>query len=217
MPPVIVRPFLPCDRQGVRDLACDTADRGAPVEGLFHDRDVFADLLTRYYTDVEPQALWVAEQDGGFAGYLTGCLDGRGYARQMRARIVPGAVLKALARGALWAPPAWRWVGAAWRTWRLGGFRRLNADLARYPAHLHLNVRSGCRGQGVGSQLLNYFLEQARQAQLPGIHASVRRDNPEACRFFTRMGFVELGGRPVVFPHGAQYHAHETVLYGKTC
>ena len=76
-PSLLIRVYRPDDRDAVRTVACDTADRGEPVEGFFRDREVFADLLTRYYTDWEPQSLWVAEAEGRVIGYLTGCLDTR--------------------------------------------------------------------------------------------------------------------------------------------
>ena len=48
---IAVRPFEPRDRQAVRVICCDSADRGKPIEDLFPDRDLAADVLTAYYTD----------------------------------------------------------------------------------------------------------------------------------------------------------------------
>ena len=89
-----IRPYRQADRHAVRAIVCDTAERGGPVERFFHDREVFADLLTRYYTDWEPGSLWVAERDAWVVGYLTGCLDTRRYHRVMAWRIIPMAVLR---------------------------------------------------------------------------------------------------------------------------
>ena len=72
----IVRPYEPRDRAAVRQIAWDTADNGEPVS-FFSDREVFADILTRYYTDFEPQSLWVVDHAGQAVGYLSGCLDDR--------------------------------------------------------------------------------------------------------------------------------------------
>src|SRR5690606_6730057 len=45
------------------------------------------------------------------------------------------------------------------------------ADLvARYPAHIHMNLLPRLRGQRVGSGLLQLWIEQARQAGVSGIH-----------------------------------------------
>src|SRR3989442_159990 len=47
-----VRLYEPRDRAAVREICCDTADSGEPVETFFPDREGFADVLTRYYTDL---------------------------------------------------------------------------------------------------------------------------------------------------------------------
>lgn len=211
---VCIRAFVPGDRAAVRRICCETADRGEPVEHFFSDRELFADLLTRYYIDDEPRSLWVAEQPGRIVGYLTGCLDSRRYRAMMTARIVPAVLLKGLVRAAFLHPQTWQLgVAAAQTWWRGGGAPRVALDA--YPAHLHVNVAPDCRGQGIGRQLMERFLAQARHAGASGVHAPVRADNPRACRFFERIGFTELSRTPVVFPDGGAYRLHETVIYGK--
>src|SRR6185295_10181363 len=118
-----IRSFRAADRPAVRALACDTAERGEPVERFYPDRDVFADLLTRYYTDWEPASLWVAEQDGEVVGYLTGCLDTRRYRRVMAWRVVPAAILRGVFRGLLFRPETWRLAFAGIATERARGWR----------------------------------------------------------------------------------------------
>ena len=101
---IAIRPYEPRDRAAVREICCDTADGGEPSERFFPDREVLADLVTRYYTDFAPQTSWVAEQDGQVMGYLTGCLDTRRSLRTTLWRIVPAAFLKAIGRGLFWHP-----------------------------------------------------------------------------------------------------------------
>ena len=182
---LIIRQYAPRDRAAVREICCDTADAGAPVERFFPDREVFADVLTRYYTDFAPATSWVAEQDGRVVGYLTGCLATRQFLRTLALRIVPAALVKAIAHGSLWH----RFVR---QNWRRPAAQR-HQLLADYPAHLHLNLRADYRGQGAGRQLLEKFLAQARQAGVPGIHAGVSEANAAGRRFFERAGFVVLG------------------------
>ena len=210
-----IRQYTPQDRAAVRQICCDTADRGEPVERFFGDREVFADLLTRYYTEDEPEALWVAEHDGDVIGYLTGCLKSRRYQRIMAWRVLPRTAVKALTRGLLGSVQAWRLAWAGMRTWLSRGVRN-SAPLARYPAHLHLNIHHGFRGRQVGRRLLEQFLDQVRRAGVRGVHAAVRSDNAQSCRFFERAGFVEVGRQRVLFPEGHTVRSHDTVIYGKT-
>ena len=208
---VIVRSYEPRDRPAVRQIACDTADRGEPVS-FFSDREVFADILTRYYTDFEPRSLWVVEYGGQAVGYLSGCLDDRRYRRVMAWRVVPAALVWAIVRGALARRETWRLLGALVRTWRSGEFRQ-PAALAQYPAHLHINIQPGFRGQHIGPRLVERFVEQARAAGAGGIHAGVHEDNLPARRFFERLGFAPLGHYAVVLPDGVTYRISSTIVY----
>ncbi len=189
-----IRRYEPRDRAAVRAIACGTADVAFP------DREILADVLTRYYTDLAPQHSWVAEDAGVVVGYLTGCLDTRRYLRAMATRIVPAVLLKAVARGCVW------------RFWPLlrqpeGDFRRTQI-LEDYPAHLHINFRPSYRGRGGGGELLRQFLRQAAEAGVGGVHAGVSETNEAARRFFEKFGFAALGREPRV---GGSF----TILYGK--
>jgi GNAT superfamily N-acetyltransferase len=211
---MIVRLYQPGDRAAVREICCDTADSGNPVERFFPDREVFADLLTSYYTDEEPQSSWIAEQSGEVVGYLTGCLETRRFLRAMAWRIAPRALLKALGRGTVWQPLTLRLLSANLGNWLRGGFRRA-VPLHAYPAHLHINLRRGLRGQRVGQQLMERFFEQVRQANLSGIHAGVSADNATGRRFFEGCGFVELGRESRFrFPDTPDQETF-TIIYGK--
>ena len=214
MSDVRIRPYELRDRQAIRQLACDTADRGEPVERFFPDRELAAELLTRYYTDDEPGSTWVAEADGRVVGYLTGCLDTRRYRRAMACRIVPGAVTRAIRRDTLCAPQTWRLLFAAICTAIRGGFRRC-VPLDRFAAHLHVNLDGTFRGQQLGVQLVERFVHQARVAGARGIHISVRGDNLRACRLFERLGFLEWRRCPVIMPRLGRFVLHHTIVYAK--
>ena len=215
MPPVTVRSYQPQDRAGVRSLCCDTGNLGEPVDGVVPDREIFADLLTRYYTDYEPQSTWVAASGGAVGGYLTGCLDNRRYQRVMRWHVVPQAVGRGLARGLLVHPTTWRLIGAAVRTLQIGGWSEPSLA-APFPAHLHLNLRREWRGRQLGAQLVNRFVSHAAARGVRGVCAAVRGDNLPACRFFQRLGFQELHRHPVAWPSGsAEYRQHDRIIYAK--
>lgn len=194
---MVIRPYQSADRPAVRRICCDTADAGRPVEAFFSDRELFADLLTRYYTDFEPQSLWVAAPAGRAAGYLAGTMDTRRAQRIMARRVWPAAVGRALCRGALGNVALWR---LAWRNRRLhaGAQRAAIVDLQAYPAHLHVNLDAAARGCGAGRRLLAAFVDQARGAGVPGLHAWVRADNAAGLRFFAAAGFRELGRCPLM-------------------
>ncbi|MDP2989237.1 MAG: GNAT family N-acetyltransferase [Kiritimatiellota bacterium] len=189
-----IRPYAAGDRVAVRRICCDTADAGRPVEAFFDDRELIADLLMNYYTDFEPASAWVVIA-GEVVGYLTGCRDTGAFRRIMFWRIVPRALFKAFWRGTWWAASTRRLVRynlPIW--WRSLGHRAM--PLAGYPAHLHINLRTGMQGQGMGRRLINQFLAQLRAAGISGVHLSVREDNMAAIAFFEKTGFARLDRRP---------------------
>lgn len=207
MDPLTIRPYRGSDREAVRRICCETADKGEPVEQFFRDREVFADLVTRYYTDQEPGSAWVAESGGRVAGYLTGCLDTRRYWRAVRLRIVPAALARALARGTFLHRETGRLFVKGVRAFLRGDLRR-PVDLARYPAHLHINILRELRGRHAGRLLMERFIGQCRAAGVRGVHLVTRADNADAHRFFERMGFTKISGGEEAGEEGSR-------IYGK--
>ena len=211
---ILVRLYEPHDREAVRRICCDTAERGEPVEGYFQDREVVADLLTSYYTDYEPRSVWVAEHAGRVIGYLTGCLNSRRYWTIMAWKVAPRVMLKAIRRGDLWLRQTWRLLRTIVKTCLRGGFyRHIPSDL--YPGHLHVNIEGEFRGHHVGSRLVERFCEQAKATGLKGVYASVRGDNPSGKGFFEQMGFTVLSRHLMIRPTEKEDQASYTVLYVK--
>jgi len=218
----VIRRYRSEDRAAVREISWNTADQGRTVDLYFHDHETVADVLTRYYTDWEPQSLWVAEadrravgpSDGGVVGYLTGCLDTRYCNRIMTWKVVPRALARAIGRGALWRAETWKLMAAFAGTALLGG--KPKVDLARYPAHLHINLRPGFRGRGLGRQLIEQFRRQALEQGIRGIHLVAWGDNAAGRRFFETMGFHLLRQQPLLLPAGWGFQRTSTVVYGWT-
>ena len=71
--PFVIRSYQPSDRDAVRRLCCETGFLGEPIDPVYEDRELFADFLTTYYTDHEPESSFVIEIDGVLRGYLLGC------------------------------------------------------------------------------------------------------------------------------------------------
>ncbi|TFE69101.1 GNAT family acetyltransferase [Methylacidiphilum sp. Yel] len=70
---VIIRKYCCKDREALRTICADTGFLGKPIDPVFEDRELFADFLTRYYTDIEPESAFVCERNGKVVGYLIGC------------------------------------------------------------------------------------------------------------------------------------------------
>lgn len=210
---IVIRPYQVKDRDGVRQVCCDTGDKGEVVENFFMDREFFADVITKYYTDYESESLWIAEAGQKVVGYLTGCLDSRRF-KKMAVGIVLQALIKALFRKKFWNRKTWNALRALVKTGLKGGFRQ-GPTLEKYPAHLHINVMQAYRQQKVGPALIEHFMAQVKEFALEGIHLVTRGDNQSACRFFEKMGFRALFSAPVVLPEGTHFKETRKVIYGK--
>src|SRR5256714_12357237 len=70
--PYLIRGYRRPDRETVRNLCCDTGFLGEPIDPVYEDRELFADFLTTYYTDHEPESCFLLEVDGEISGYLLG-------------------------------------------------------------------------------------------------------------------------------------------------
>ena len=68
-----IRNYRTSDREAVRRLCCETGYLGEPIDPVYQDRELFADFLTTYYTDHEPESSFVVEVNGELRGYLLGC------------------------------------------------------------------------------------------------------------------------------------------------
>ena len=214
MAEVVIRSYEPRDRAAVRHICCETADAGGPVENFFHDREVIANLVTRYYTDFEPQHSWVAERSGQVVGYLTGALDGRRALRMTLWRVVPATVMGALFCATICRRETWRllraWLHTCWaRRLRYGGASGMGG------AHLHVNLLPEARGAKVGARLVERFLDQVRASGGKTVESHTRRDNVAACRFFERLGFTEVAHQKLVLPSPTGYRVTDAVTYAK--
>jgi len=201
---VLVRPYRSTDREDVRRICHLTGLMGSPVDWFWRDRESFADAITSYYTDCEPESALVAVAEkkdaapagapaGAVTGYLLGCVDSR------RVPPLSTALLPHLiGRGLLVRPGT---AGVMWR-----GLADILLDVAagrglpdqafrdeRYPSHLHIDLLRDARGAGIGPQLISTYFDHLKGAGSPGCHLETFAENKAAIRYFEREGFVIYG------------------------
>ena len=195
MPQAEVRAYRAEDRDAVRRICFATGYMGAPADWYWRHSESFAEIWTGYYTDHEPESLFVATLDDRVVGYLTGCVDTK------RAPSPADAVKAAMLRYWLFLRP-----GTAGFFFRalvdvvcLGGAPEGETDDPRYPAHLHINLLPEARGTGLGAGLMRAWLDRLRSLGVPGCHLGTLHENENAIGFFTHQGF-QRHGPPVATP-----------------
>jgi ribosomal protein S18 acetylase RimI-like enzyme len=182
---VDVRPFEPSDRPEIQELCHRVGYMGDPATFYWLHQESFAEIWTAYYTDQEPESLFVAVRKDQVVGYLTGCVD-------TRAAFSPAkAVTRGAIRHALFLRPGT--AGFLWRGLLDTIFQRgtPSGELEdpRWPSHLHINLAPEARGSGAGRSLMDAWFKRLAQVGSPGCHLGTLSENARAIGFFERMGF----------------------------
>ena len=204
-----IRRYQPADRAAVRQLTGDTAHFGDPIEHFFDARELFLDVFATYYTDVGYDHVWVACDNDVLVGYLMGCPDTYDYNVWFNANI----------KRVAWHAATLRYRGVFTRK-SLGYIRRYAQlhvpylDLGPYPAHLHINIRADQRGSGIGTALMQIYLDQLRRENISGVHLQTSSENKIAVPWYEKLGFQLLQRTPTNLYQASVGHVIDLLLYG---
>ncbi|MCX8082742.1 MAG: GNAT family N-acetyltransferase [bacterium] len=183
---ITVRKYKKEDRLLIRKIYYDTAFLGESAEQFFYGRDVLSDLFTVYYTDYEPESLFVSEINGEVVGYLTGCKDIKKQKKIFMKKILPSVVIKFLLSRSILSSKNFLFLSNC----LLSLFKKelITTDVSKdYPATLHINISSEYRGIGTGRKLIEAYLSYLQDEKIKGVYLTTISYN--AVKFFERQGF----------------------------
>jgi len=190
----IIRPYRPEDREAVRAICADTGFLGKPIDPVFEDRELFADYLTRYYTDREPESTFICELNGEVKGYLMGSRFPRKKARY-EMWLLPTLVVRGLWR-CFTRPYKATTRGYMW--WIITKARQENPFTPPDIPHFHFNLRPEVRNIGDSRELVNTFLKYLTDHGDKQVYAQVvAYETRRAGRTFERYGFRVIDEREV--------------------
>ena len=192
--PHLIRPYRPEDRAAIRRICADTGFLGRPIDPVFEDRELFADYLTAYYTDVEPESTFVCELEGEVKGYVMGSRFPRRQ-KSYETRHVPLLALRG----------AWRYFArpynAASRRYVRWILTQSRGEVPHAPPnmpHMHFNILAEARSVAATRELLDIFfayLHGHGEKQVYGQVVSYGTRRGE--RMFARYGFRVVDERDV--------------------
>jgi hypothetical protein len=190
----IIRPYRPEDRAALRAICADTGFLGQPIDPVFEDRELFADYLTSYYTDAEPESTFVCELNGEVKGYLMGSRFPKRKARY-ETRMLPGLILRGLWR---YFTRPYNAASRRYVRWILTQARKENPYTPPNIPHLHFNIRPEARSIAATRELVDTFFQYLYNNGEKQVYAQVvayesRRGN----RMFERYGFRVIDEREV--------------------
>ena len=182
-----IRSYRASDREAVRRLCCETGFLGEPIDPIYEDRELFADFLTTYYTDHEPESSFVIEKDGELRGYLLGCR--RPLLNQLYSFYQNICLsIRALLRYGSYSETSRRFI----RWIVMNGWREVPAAPRRTP-HFHINLLPDARKVSTTRALFSaYFGYLYRHGEKRVYGQIVTFESRRGEKMFTRYGFKVL-------------------------
>ena len=169
------------------EICLKTADAGADATGMFSDDDLWGLLFAVPYVERHPDLCWIVEADDGRAiGYIVATDDTDAFEQWFRDE--------------WWPPFAERFPRPDSERMREDviveyAYRRApgrEANSARYPAHLHIDLLPETQGQGLGRRLLETLFAELTRRGIPGLHIGIDPANTAAAAFYERVGLERL-------------------------
>jgi len=204
----VIRPYRPEDRPVLRAICADTGFLGQPIDPVFEDRELFADYLTSYYTDAEPESTFVCELNGEVKGYVMGSRFPKRKAR-FETRMLPGLVLRGLWR---YFTRPYNAASRRYVRWILTQARKENPFTPPNIPHFHFNIRPEARSVGATRELVDIFLNYLCQHGEKEVYAQVvTYESRRGDRMFARYGFRVIDQREVT--KYRDFHAGKVYLF----
>ncbi len=180
----LIRPYQSSDRSEVRRLCCETGFLGNPIDPIFEDRELFADYLTQYYLDHEPESSFVILVDGELKGYLLG-------SRQPRHQQFHSFFqnLSLVTRGLL-RYPRYSATSKKFVHWILcNGWREVPAAPRNIP-HFHINLLAEARSVPTTRALMDAYLSYLTKCGEKQVYGQMTTfHNRRGTKMFERYGF----------------------------
>lgn len=182
---VELRPYRSDDLDALYHICLVTGDSGRDASPLHNHPKLIGHLYAAPYAVIEPDQVLVAEDNLGVAGYIVGTYDTDRFAQKLEDQWWPALRAQYAAVEDLTEADSRR-VAAIIKP------HRTPAELvARFPAHIHMNLLPRLRGQKVGTRLLQRWVDAARLAGVSGIHLGANAGNSGGIAFWKSGGFIE--------------------------
>ncbi len=200
-----IRPYRPADRSAVADVCVSTADEGGDSRALFPDEGLMPAIFAEPYCHLEPELAFVLDDGGGRAvGYVIGTADTAAFAARFRESWIPRVTHRYPPLTRVPRSPAEEMVGLLHTPERM-----VLADLAAYPAHLHIDLLPEYQRRGHGRALMYTLLTALHDRGVPAVHLGMVTANKAARAFYDRLDFHEI---PVVDPGPLTYLGRSTTV-----
>ena len=185
---MLIRPVEPRDLDALYEVCLRTGDAGEDASSRFVDGRLLGEVYVGPYLTMPSGIGFTAVEEGIPSGYVLAAVDTRRFEAECAAEWWPplrdrypqplvddpstdDAEIIALIHNPE-SPP--------------------DVIVARYPAHLHIDLLPVLQGRGVGREMMGRLLDELRAQGVPGVHLGVDSRNQRAVGFYEHLGFEHL-------------------------
>lgn len=182
-----VRKYCASDRDSIRALCCETGFLGSAIDPVFEDRGLFADFLTDYYLQHEPDSAFVLTKGDSLQGYILGSRHPLSHQfHSLFQNFVYGG--KIIRRYFGYRPESRQYIH-----WLISKAWREVPAAPRTIGHFHINLLPAAKSIEVTRQLLETYLRHQHDHGVKQVHAQiVTFDGRRGFKLFERYGFKVL-------------------------
>jgi ribosomal protein S18 acetylase RimI-like enzyme len=174
-----IRPYRASDLEDLYRICLATGWDGADASAMYADPKLVGHLYAAPYGVLFPECALVAEDAEGVAGYILGAADTAAFQARAEAEWWPKL------RAEYADPPRAEWTADQRLAYAIHHPRPLRpALLARYPAHLHIDLLPRLQGQGFGRRMMDAWLALVASMGARGAHLECSSANARALLFY---------------------------------
>ena len=184
---MLIRPVEPGDLDALYEVCLRTGDAGEDATDRFADPRLLGEVYVGPYLMMPSGIGFTAVENGIPSGYVLAAVDTRRFEAECEAEWWPPL------RERYPRPVDDRSTDDA-EIIALIHDPEISPDevVARYPAHLHIDLLPVMQGRGVGREMIGRLLEELRARETTGVHLGVDARNQRAVGFYEHLGFDHL-------------------------
>mgnify|MGYP000038226775 FL=1 len=182
-----IRPYEESDHDMVYEICLKTGNSGKGAEHLHVDPLILGHIYAGPYITLEPESAFILEDEKGSCGYIIGALDTQLFFNKLKSDWLPN--LQKKYKDPTEDSKPWN---KDEKCIHLLFHPEIPLDLPDYPSHLHINLLTRARGQGLGKKMMDYFINKLKERGSKGLHLGLGIKNYPAYTFYIKYGMIEL-------------------------
>lgn len=178
-----IRQYHPSDLTSLYKICLLTGNSGKDATELLKDPDLLGHFYAAPYGVLEPEVCFIITNNNKPCGYIIGTKNSQKFYDRCEID---------------WFPPLRERYPLAEANddsldarivKRIHEGHKVKDELLDYPAHLHIDLLPETQGQGLGRKIMDIFIDRLRELNVPALHLEVGKKNPDAIKFYEKLGF----------------------------